>query len=102
MTAAMNGSVNLSTDDGWIPEFAKNGENAFVTPQADYNNASVYDQDNFDLENLYAALENEIIPTYYDNPDKWRKIQQNAMVDVKAKFNSDRMADEYYKQIYND
>ena len=53
-------------------------------------------------DSLYAALENEIIPTYYDNPDKWRKIQQNAMVDVKAKFNSDGMANEYYKQIYND
>ena len=23
MTASMNASVNLSTDDGWIPEFAK-------------------------------------------------------------------------------
>lgn len=101
MTAAMNGSVNLSTDDGWIPEFAKNGVNGFVVPQADYDNTSVYDQDNFDLENLYQALENEILPTYYDRPDEWRTIQQNAMNDVKTAFNSDRMADEYYKQIYN-
>ena len=62
---------------------------------------SVYDQDNFDLENIYNVLENEIIPTYYDNPDKWRKIQQTAMEDVQNKFNSDRMADEYYKEIYN-
>ena len=100
MTAAMNGSVNLSTNDGWIPEFAKNGVNCFVVPQADYENTSVYDQDNFDLQNLYAALENEILPTYYDRPDEWRKIQQTAMDDVKSKFNSDRMADEYYKQIY--
>lgn len=100
MTAAMCGSVNLSTDDGWIPEFAKNGVNGFVTPQADYENASIYDQDNFDLENLYQILENEILPTYYNNPDEWRKIQQTAMDDVKVKFNSDRMADEYYKEIY--
>lgn len=100
MTAAMCGSVNLSTDDGWIPEFAKNGVNGFVTPQADYHNTSIYDQDNFDLENLYHVLENEILPTYYDHPDQWRKIQQNAMEDVKVKFNSDRMADEYYNQIY--
>lgn len=100
MTAAMNGSVNLSTDDGWIPEFAKNGVNGFVVPQADYENMSVYDQDNFDLENLYNVLENEILPMYYDQPDKWRKVQQQAMDDVKTAFNSDRMADEYYKQIY--
>ena len=100
MTASMNGSVNLSTDDGWIPEFAKNGVNGFVVPQADYKNDSVYDQDNFDLENLYNILENEILPMYYDRPDEWRKIQHNAMEDVKRDFNSDRMADEYYKQIY--
>ncbi|QBO56901.1 alpha-glucan family phosphorylase [Chryseobacterium salivictor] len=100
MSAAMNGSVNLSTDDGWIPEFAKHGENSFVVPKADYENMSVYDQDNYDLGKLYEILENEIIPMYYDRPAEWRKVQQTAMDDVKIAFNSDRMADEYYKQIY--
>lgn len=102
MTAAMNGSVNLSTDDGWIPEFVKKGINGFVVPQADYHVLSVYDQDQYDLENLYHVLENEILPIYYDNPDQWRRIQQNAMDDVKGFFNSDRMADEYYKKIYEE
>ena len=100
MSAAMNGSVNLSTDDGWIPEFAKHGENSFVVPKADYDNMSVYDQDNYDLNKLYEILENEIIPMYYERPDEWRQVQHNAMDDVKVAFNSDRMADEYYKQIY--
>lgn len=100
MTAAMNGSVNLSTDDGWIPEFAKHGENSFVVEKADYANMSVYEQDSYDLEKLYDILENEILPVYYDQPEKWRKIQHTAMDDVKSNFNSDRMADEYYKQIY--
>ncbi|WP_313503086.1 alpha-glucan family phosphorylase [Kaistella carnis] len=101
MTAAMNGSVNLSTDDGWIPEFAKHGENSFVVPKCDYQNMSIYDQDNYDLNKLYEILENEIIPMYYDRPDEWRKVQQTAMDDVKDAFNSDRMADEYYQHIYN-
>ncbi|SFI59367.1 starch phosphorylase [Kaistella treverensis] len=100
MTAAMNGSVNLSTDDGWIPEFTKHGKNSFVVTKADYENMSVYDQDNYDLNKLYEILENEIIPMYYDRPDEWRTVQQTAMDDVKVAFNSDRMADEYYKQIY--
>ena len=26
MTAAMNGAVNFSTDDGWIPEFINHGK----------------------------------------------------------------------------
>ena len=100
MTAAMNGSVNFSTDDGWIPEFAKSGKNSFVVPQADYNNLSVYDQDEFDLNNLYDMLENEILPMYYDQPKKWRDVVKLSMEDVKDKFNSDRMATEYYEQIY--
>ncbi|MCD1118486.1 alpha-glucan family phosphorylase [Chryseobacterium turcicum] len=101
MTAAMNGSVNLSTDDGWVPEFAKHGENAFVVEKADYMNMSIYEQDRYDFNKLYELLENEIIPTYYNQPDQWRKIQQNSMKDVKQNFNSDRMADEYYSIIYN-
>jgi len=101
MTAAMNGSINLSTDDGWIPEFAKSGENSFVVPKADYLNMSIYEQDNYDLNKLYEILENEILPTYYDQHDKWRKIQHNSMKDVKESFNSDRMADEYYNLLYN-
>ncbi|MFL9835488.1 alpha-glucan family phosphorylase [Chryseobacterium terrae] len=100
MTAAMNGSVNLSTDDGWIPEFAKHGENSFVVPKADYENMSIYEQDRYDFNKLYELLENEILPIYYDQPDKWRKIQQNSMKDVKENFNSDRMADEYYSILY--
>jgi starch phosphorylase len=100
MTAAMNASVNLSTDDGWIPEFARHGENSFVVPKADYAEMSVYEQDRYDMQKLYDLLENEIVPTYYEHPEKWREIQWQAMDDVKDAFNSDRMADEYYKKIY--
>lgn len=101
MTASMNASVNLSTDDGWIPEFAKNGVNSFVVPQADYANMSVFDVDNYDMNQLYEILENQILPMYYERPDEWRQVVKNAMDDVKGQFNSDRMADEYYKIMYN-
>lgn len=101
MTAAMNGSVNLSTDDGWIPEFAISAKNAFVAPQANYETMSVYEQDQYDLNSLYDLLENEILPAYYTQKEKWRTIAYTAMEDVKTKFNSDRMAKEYYDLIYN-
>lgn len=101
MTAAMNGAVNFSTDDGWIPEFAQNGKNAFVIPQADYENLSIEQQDQWDLEHLYEILNEQILPIYYENPDQWREIVRNGMNEVRADFNSDRMADEYYKILYN-
>src|SRR3954467_14981320 len=67
MTAAMNGAVNFSTDDGWIPEFVNHGNNGFVVPKADYENMPVHEQDDYDLNKLYEILEKEILPLYYDN-----------------------------------
>jgi starch phosphorylase len=100
MTASMNGSVNLSTDDGWICEFARHGENSFVVPQADYARLSIEDQDDHDLEHLYRLLTSEILPLYYSNKRKWRDIVQAGMTDVRADFESNRMAREYYELIY--
>ncbi len=101
MTAAMNGSVNVSINDGWIPEFARHGENAFVTPTADHTSMDIESIDNFDHENIMDVLENEVIPTYYDNPSKWVSIMKNSMRDVVPYFDSNRMADEYYQKLYN-
>lgn len=101
MTASMNGSVNFSTFDGWICEFAEHGKNSFIVPAADYKTMSVPDQDEFDLNNLFEVLENEILPTYYDHPEAWRKIVHKGMEDVKDKFESNRMAREYYERMYN-
>ena len=100
MTAAMNGAVNFSTDDGWIPEFVKHGVNGFVVPKADYANMNVHDQDDYDLNKVYEILEKEIIPAYYENKDGWRKIVKNGMDDVRIQFDSNRMAAEYYDIMY--
>lgn len=101
MTAAMNGSVNFSTDDGWIPEFVNHGNNGFVVPQADYENMHVQAQDDYDLNAIYEILENEILPVYYDHYDTWRQVTKNGMRDVRFQFDSNRMAHEYYEKLYN-
>ncbi|MFD1294242.1 alpha-glucan family phosphorylase [Lutibacter holmesii] len=99
MTAAMNGSVNLSINDGWIPEFQKNGENCFVLPELDYK-SPVWEQDEKDCANLFDILENEVLPTYYNQPKKWQQIVWNGIDDVLPEFGSHRMADQYYKELY--
>ncbi len=101
MTAAMNGAVNFSTNDGWIVEFISHGHNGYVVPPVDYENMSVIDQDAYDLEQLYEILENQILPAYYDNPDTWRQVVKNGMRDVRFQFDSNRMANEYYELLYN-
>ncbi len=100
MTAAMNGAVNFSTDDGWIPEFVNHGNNGFVVPKADYANMHVQEQNEYDLNKLYEILEKEILPLYYDNYETWRQVVKNGMRDVRFQFESNRMANEYYELLY--
>ena len=99
MTAAMNGSVNVSTFDGWIPEFAEDGKNCFVLPVIDHNEP-VEVQDKLDAENLYEILESKVIPTYYDKPDEWDRIVFQGIDGVVPQFTSRRMAAEYYDLMY--
>jgi starch phosphorylase len=99
MTAAMNGSVNLSTYDGWVCEFAEDGKNSFIIPPA--NPAlSHADRDRHDLLGFYEAMNQKILPLYYDQPTKWNQLMLNSMNDVVPFFDADRMADEYYNKIY--
>ena len=100
MTASMNGAVNFSTNDGWIPEFINHGHNGFVVPMADYDNMPVYEQDQYDLAKLYEILQNEMLPLYYENYSTWRQVMKNGMQDVRFQFDSNRMAHEYYDLLY--
>jgi starch phosphorylase len=100
MTAAMNGAINFSTYDGWIPEFAEHGKNAFVVPEVDIT-LPLHEQDQLDLENILKVFRHEVLPLYYNRPEEWFEMVKNSMRDILPTFDSDRMADQYYKEIYN-
>jgi starch phosphorylase len=100
MTAAMNGSVNVSIPDGWVPEFAKHGKNAFIIDTAN-DQLTPESKDKIEGQALLDLLENEIIPMYYEQPEKWLKLMKTSMTDVLPQFDSGRMADEYYKILYS-
>ena len=100
MTAAMNGSINFSTWDGWIPEFSKHLHNSFIISEAPAG-LSDYDRDETDRRELYRILLNDILPMYYNEPDKWQVIVKNSMREVMPFFDSDRMAEEYYTKLYS-
>jgi glycogen phosphorylase len=99
MTAAMNASVNLSIPDGWVPEFARHGKNAFLIQTAD-DALPQEAKDKEEANNLLNVLENEIIPMYYDNQAKWQRVVKASMKDVLPAFDSGRMAKEYYERLY--
>jgi glycogen phosphorylase len=100
MTAAMNASVNFSINDGWMPEFEKDGKNCFLIPHIDHN-LPVEEQDAHDVAAMYDILAKKIVPMYYGKPKEWLKVVKQSMIDVAPAFDSDRMADEYYMKLYN-
>ncbi|HAO04541.1 MAG: alpha-glucan family phosphorylase [Chitinophagaceae bacterium] len=100
MTAAMNGSVNISTNDGWICEFINHGNNGFLITPTDYEKMSVFEQDEYDEEKLFDIIENQVLPLYYENKAVWKQIIKNGMSDVRWQFDSNRMVKEYYELLY--
>ena len=100
MSAAMNGSINLSLPDGWVPEFAKDQANSFLIQPAP-DGLSDEEQDRLENINLMDTLEQTVIPTYYKNQEQWLNIVKKAAADVVPAFESGRMVEEYYNKMYN-
>jgi len=100
MAAAMNGAINVSTPDGWFPEFAKDKVNSFIIPPAQPG-LTTHEQDAIEANNLYDLLEKEIIPMYYDYPARWLSMVKNSMQDIVPLFDSNRLAAAYYEKMYN-
>ncbi len=100
MTASMNASIHFSIDDGWHPEFARDGRNSFTIPHANHE-LPIAEQDRQDYENMMDVLENKILPLYYNNSNEWVEIMKNAMSEIEYEFDSGRMVREYYEKMFN-
>ena len=99
MKAAINGVLNFSILDGWWPEACDHGVNGWQFGdgfESDDENAL----DAHDLKALYKVLQEEVIPTYYDDNNKWRTMMQNSINSCVDKFAVLRMLDEYYNRMY--
>jgi starch phosphorylase len=97
MKAALNGVVNCSILDGWWAEgyspdtgFAIDGDRIASDTAA---------QDAVDAEALYAVLEEQVIPAYYDR-DRWLGLMRNSIARLGARFNTNRMLVEYVESLY--
>jgi starch phosphorylase len=99
MTAAMNGSLNFSLPDGWIPEFAVDQHNAFVVDPAE-DHLTPEEKDSFEAEGLLDKLEQVIIPLYYTDKNKWLAMVKTAALEIVPTFDSGRMVKEYEQILY--
>ena len=97
MKAALNGVVNTSILDGWwcegyAPEtgFAIGGDSIA---------ANEAEQDAADAAALFAVLEQQVIPAYYDR-GAWLDLMRSSIARLGARFNTNRMVVEYVETLY--
>jgi starch phosphorylase len=103
MKAAMNGVVNLSILDGWWDE-CYDGRNGWAIGGRESNPDEGY-QDWSDAQALYHALEQEIVPLWYERdaeglPAGWLKRMRAAAASSLWQFSTTRMLAEYAERMY--
>jgi starch phosphorylase len=102
MKAALNGALNLSVLDGWWEE-AFDGTNGWGIRGDPTLESEV--QDDRDADALYAALENEVIPLFYERdgegiPPGWIARIKASLRTIGPGFNAGRMLRDYVDGPY--
>lgn len=99
MKAAHNGVPSLSIYDGWWLEGCVEGITGWGIGPRD-RNAQHSDDD--DARNLYAGLEERILPLYHHENGRWAEIMRSTIALNASFFNTHRMLQEYYIQAYRE
>jgi starch phosphorylase len=103
MKAAINGTPNLSIGDGWWAEGFEGDNGWLVEGQADPNDHGA--QDWADAQAMYALIEQQLVPTFYDRdargiPVKWLRIVKRSIASVLPHFSARRMVKQYVTEMY--
>src|SRR5581483_10736068 len=98
MKAALNGVVNCSILDGWWVE-GHSPETGFVIGGDDVA-ANDAEQDAADAAALFEVLEQQVLPTYYDDRARWVQLMRGSIAQLGARFNTNRMVVEYVESLY--
>jgi len=103
MKALANGSLNLSTLDGWWDEAYQRDCGWALGHGEVYQNHDI--QDNIESLDLYNLLENEIVPLFYQRgmdgmPRGWVEKMRTGLRTLVPIYNSHRMVQEYLSRYY--
>lgn len=101
MKAAMNGVLNLSTLDGWWPEACEHGVNGWAIGDDKLANTAE-EHDLKDAQSLGEVLIEEVLPTYYNNPEKWLDMMQASIQTTTKRYSVETMLENYYELLYRD
>jgi starch phosphorylase len=99
MKAAHNGVPSLSIYDGWWLEGCVEGVTGWgIGPRA----RDAQHSDGDDARDLYATLEERILPVYRHDSGRWAEIMRSSIALNASFFNTHRMLQEYYIQAYRE
>jgi starch phosphorylase len=101
MKAAINGVLNLSVYDGWWLEGGIEGVNGWGIGRrpawADLGESQEGEEEN----DLYSKLSGSVLPTYYNDHERWLEMAKASIATVGALFNSYRMVEDYVTRVYS-
>jgi glycogen phosphorylase len=103
MKAGANGALNLSILDGWwIEGWEEGNSNGWGIEPSELADGP---GDLEDAEALYAALENEVVPLYYDRdehdlPHGWIAKSKASICTTAPRFSAQRMVIDYVTRLY--
>ncbi len=100
MKAAMNGILNLSVVDGWVAEGPIHEESGWLIDEAFNSLPQKESEDERDLQALYHLLYESIIPTYYNNRERWVNMMRSSIKMSHYEFSAQRMVTDYYDKLY--
>lgn len=104
MKAVMNGVMNFSVLDGWWCEGYRPGAGWALPEKETFENPAL--QNELDAETIYNILENDIVPTYYEQDkngisERWVSHIKNTIADIAPDFVMGRMLDDYQERFYS-
>ncbi|MBQ0126461.1 MAG: alpha-glucan family phosphorylase [Bacteroidales bacterium] len=102
--AAMNGVMHFSVLDGWWVEGYREGAGWALDQERTYDDQNY--QNELDSATIYATIENEIAPAYYNvdrgtgRSSEWIGYIKNTIAKVASNFTTNRMLTDYCAQYY--
>ena len=100
MKAAHNGVLNFSVLDGWWIEGHIEGDTGWSIGPESTEIVPDDNADEIDTNDLYNKLEKIIIPTFYQDRDKWISMMKSAIGKNAYFFNTHRMMLRYVTEAY--
>jgi len=96
--------LNFSVLDGWWAEGYHEGAGWAINEQITYTDNRL--QDELDATTIYAMIEEQIAPCFYNRdekniPHEWTKMMKNCFYKTSPHFTMKRQLDDYYEKFYH-